>query len=46
MTAAEADDSDIGSGSDHLPAVAAAGVLLFKLHDIARLYFHNHDKAL
>ncbi len=46
MPAAEADYSDIGAGSDNLPAVAAAGVLLFELKDVAGLYFHNHDEAL
>jgi hypothetical protein len=45
MPAAEADDPDVGSGSHHLPAVAAARVNLFQLYDITLFYFHYHDIA-
>jgi len=42
VLAFEAFDSDISTKPDHLPLIAAAGVLLFEANHITQLYLHNH----
>ena len=35
-------NTDVSADPDHLPLIAAAGVLFLEADDISQLYLHNH----